>query len=44
MRLTRALALDTIPQIRLFVKLKLTNCAPFSGLLEVGFFMRAQVG
>jgi hypothetical protein len=37
-------ALDAIAQIRLFVKLKLTNCAPILGLPEIGFFMGAQVG
>jgi hypothetical protein len=36
--------LDTISQIRLFVKLKLQKCAPISGLLGIGFFMGAQVG
>jgi hypothetical protein len=34
-------ALDTNPQIRLFVKLKLTKCAPIPGLPVVGFFMPA---
>jgi hypothetical protein len=33
--------LDAIPQISLLVKLKLTNCAPMSGLSEIGFFMSA---
>jgi hypothetical protein len=32
--------LDAPSQISAFVKLKLTNCAPISGWLETGFFMR----
>ena len=35
--------IDAIPQISLFVKLKLTNCAPISGLPEIGSLC-AQVG
>jgi hypothetical protein len=34
--------LDAVLQISLFVKLKLTNCAPMSGLSEIGFFMSAR--
>jgi hypothetical protein len=37
-------ALDPSAQIRLFGKLKLTKCAPVTGLPETGFFMRAQAG
>jgi hypothetical protein len=37
-------ALDTIPQIRLFVKLKLQKCAPIPGLPGIGFFIGAQAG
>jgi hypothetical protein len=36
--------LDAAAQIRLFEKLKLTKCAPVTGLPETGFFMRAQAG
>jgi hypothetical protein len=32
--------LDSPPQISLFRKLKLTNCAPIPGLPATGFFMR----
>jgi hypothetical protein len=30
--------IDLTPQIRLFVKLKVTKCAPIPGLPEIGFF------
>jgi hypothetical protein len=33
-------ALDTILQIRLFVKLKFTKCAPIPGPPAIGFFVR----
>ena len=36
-------ALDTIPQIRLFVKMKLQKCAPIPGP-PVVFFVVAQAG
>jgi hypothetical protein len=36
--------LDTIAQIRLFAKLKLTKCAPILGWPQIGFFMSAQAG
>jgi hypothetical protein len=35
-------ALDAIRQISALVKLKLTNCAPISGLPEVGFLVGAR--
>jgi hypothetical protein len=36
--------LDTTARIGLFVKLKLTKCAPIPGLPGIGFFMPAPAG
>jgi hypothetical protein len=36
----RLFALDPSLRISAFVKLKLTKCAPISGLPEIGFFVR----